>query len=315
MKIALFYASWEAFGEPWSTPQGVRWELEARGHEVTPYNLYHNNGEFLPKKKARTYSGDCFNRFNNDYKNGGYRPDGLIVMDYGPYDYVGMDKQYFPDVPFILEAGDTPQSFSHHARKLSKFHAVVTPDARAADQFATMGIHSEWMNHWADERIFHDRYDVEPIYDVVSTCGGRRVTAAMQESLGERFNNERYFYGEDHAKRLLLGHIVFQCSQYGEITRRIFEGMACGRMMLTDRLAPETRINELFTEGEDIVYYDSAEDAIDKVNYYTAHPEERDRIAANGKRKVLEQHTVASRVDLFESVIKQIQNEFVGTTS
>jgi hypothetical protein len=315
MRIALFYASWESFGEPWSTPQGLRWELEHRNHEVTPYNLYHANGQLLPKKNIRTYSGDCFNKFNNDYQNYGYRPDAVIVMDYGPYDYVGMDKKYFPDVPFILEAGDTPQSFPHHARKAHKFHSIVTPDWRATRQFQTMGVDAHWMNHWADTRIFHDGYDVEPIYDVVSTCGGRKVTARMNEVLGERFNNERYFFGEEHAKRLMLGNIVFQCSQYGEITRRTFEGMACGRMVLTDRLDPETRMEELFEDGQDIVYYDSADDAIDKVNYYTEHPQERERIAANGKRKVLGQHTVAHRVDVLEDVIERIQNDIIGVAS
>jgi hypothetical protein len=131
MKIALFYASWEAFGEPWSTPIGVREELKERGHEVVFYNLYHDNG-LLPKKGGvRRYSGDCFNKFAVDYQRG-YRPDALILMDYGPFDYVGCDTKFFPDVPFILEAGDTPQSFMMHSQRVKKFDAVVTPDAQSA---------------------------------------------------------------------------------------------------------------------------------------------------------------------------------------
>lgn len=308
MKIALFYANWESSGEPWSTPLGVRWELEARGHEVTVYNLYHNDGVMLPRKDVRSYSGDCFNRFNSDFKNTGYKPDAVIVMDYGPFDFVGMDKKYFPGVPFILEAGDTPQSARMHAQKLHKFDGVVTPDWECASQFDQVPtLDSLWMPHWADHRIFHDRYDVERQFDVVSTCGGRKVTAKMKEVLGDRFNNERYFFGEDHAKRLLMGHIVFQCSQFGEMTRRPFEGMACGRMVLTDRIPGCTRMHELFEDGKDIVYYDSAEDAIDKVNYYMAHPEERERIAANGKHKVLSQHTVAHRVDDLEDMIERLR--------
>jgi spore maturation protein CgeB len=86
-------------------------------------------------------------------------------------------------------------------------------------------------------------------------------------------------------------------------------------MVLTDRLDPETRMEELFEDGQDIVYYDSADDAIDKVNYYTEHPQERERIAANGKRKVLGQHTVAHRVDVLEDVIERIQNDIIGVAS
>ena len=308
MKIALFYANWEAFGEPWSTPLGLRWELESREHDIRVYNLYHANGDFLPRKKIRSYSGDCFNRFSVDYRNG-YRPDAVVVMDYGPFDYVGMDARFFPDVAFVLEAGDTPQSLQFHAQKVCKFHGVVTPDYESAKAFGTLGVDSEWMVHWADHRIFNPEEDVDPEFDVVSTCGGRRVTAEIQEVMGSRFNNERYFYGRDHARRLRMGNIVFQCSQFGEITRRIFEGMACGRMVLTDRLNPSTHIVDLFVYGEYVVFYDDAKDAIDKINYYTNHPDEREAIAANGLRKVMEGHTVSHRVDQLEELIRRIRND------
>jgi len=305
MRIALFYANWEKFGEPWSTPLGLKWELQSRGIEVDQYNLYHADGQLLPSKNIRTYSGDCFNKFNQDYQRG-YRPDAVIVMDYGPFDYAGMDKRFFPDVPFILEAGDTPQSFRMHMQKAHKFDAVITPDLQSAERFKESGIKAEWMTHWADHAIFHPNYDIEPIYDCVSTCGGRKVTAEIQRELGERFNNERYFFGEDHAKRLLMGKMVFQCSQFGEITRRIFEGMAVGRMVLTDRLSPETHMQELFIDGEDIVYYDDAKDAIDKINYYAAHTEERERIARNGFVKVLNDHTVSNRIDRIVELINEL---------
>jgi len=314
MKIALFYASWENYGEPWSTPLGVKWELESRGISVNHYNLYHDDGQILPGRNVRTYSGDCFNKFNQDYQTG-YRPDAVVVMDYGPFDYGGMDTKYFPDVPFILEAGDTPQSFRMHAAKAPKFDAIVTPDSPSVDMFNHLGHRAEWMNHWADHRIFHPDYDVEAVYDCVSTCGGRKVTAQIAAALGERFNNERYFFGEDHAKRLLMGKMVFQCSQFGETTRRVFEGMAVGRMVITDRLPEETRIEELFIDGEDIVYYDNAQDAINKIKYYTEHVEERERIAANGHAKVHNYHTVANRVDNLMDLINKLKNDFIVSPS
>lgn len=306
MNIALFYANWENFGEPWSTPLGVKWEFESRGHVVNTYNLYHNDGQLLPKKKVRTYSSECFNLFNVDYK-AGYVPDALIVMDYGPFDCMQMDKAYYPGVPMILEAGDTPQSYNLHLQRVKKFDAVVTPDIRAAFGFEQMGVISKWMTHWADHRVFNDGYDIEPVFDCVTTCGGRKVTAEIQKELGGRFNNERYFFGKEHAERLRMGKMVFQCSQYGEITRRIFEGMACGRMVITDRLCNETSLGELFTEGEDIIYYSNAQEAIEKINYYSSHNEERELIAANGHAKVMANHTVANRVDQFEELISDIK--------
>lgn len=307
MKIALFYANWENYGEPWSTPRGFKDELISRGHDITIWNLYHANGEILPRRNIRTYSGDCFNRFNLEYKKG-YRPDALLLFDYGPFDYVGCDKKFFPDIPLILESGDTPQSFRMHAQKVRKFNATFTPDYESNSLFENMGIKSKWITHWADERIFYPR-NIMPKYDVVSTCGGRKYTAEIQSHLGERFNNERYFFGNEHAERLHLGKIVFQNSQFGEITRRVFEGMACRRMVLTDRLPTGTHIDDLFEENKDIVYYTDAKDAIDKINYYTSHNEERETIALNGYNKVMQHHTVSRRVSIIEDLIKEIKND------
>jgi hypothetical protein len=307
MKLAMFYANWEAFGELWSTPLGLRWEFEARGHEVAVYNLYHANGDFLPQKKIRSYSGDCFNKLSIDFKQG-YKPDALLLCDYGPFDYVGCDKQYYPGVKFILEAGDTPQSFRMHLQKAHKFHAVVTPDYQSVELFQQYGVNAKWMTHWGDQRVFYPRPEIPEAFDCVTTCGprGGGLTETIKAALGESFNNERYFYGEDHAKRLCMGKMVFQCSQFKEVTRRIFEGMACGKMVITDRLPLATKLQELFVDGEDIVYYDNAEDAIEKIKYYVSHDDERNRIAKNGYNKFINNHSIKQRVDMFEDLINEI---------
>ena len=318
MKLAMFYAHWKAFGESWSTPFGLENEFKSRGHEVTVYNLYHANGAFLPQHKVRTYSGDCFNRFSLDYKNG-YKPDALLLCDYGPFDYVGCDKRFYPDIPFILEAADTPQSFRMHLQKVRKFHSIVTPDYQSTELFKQFNLDAYWMTHWADHRIFHPHTEIEEQFDCVTTCGSRAImnsnggclTDKIKAALGDAFNNERYFYGEDHAKRLCMGKIVFQCSQFKEITRRIFEGMACGKMMLTDRLPLETKLHELLIDGQDIVYYDNAEDAIEKIRYYASHNDERLRIAKNGYDKVMANHTVAQRVDMFEAIATKVQHDIL----
>ena len=62
--------------------------------------------------------------------------------------------------------------------------------------------------------------------------------------------------------------MVVQNSRWGEVTRRIFEGMACGKMVLCDRLHENKKLHELFIDGEDIVFYDDIVDCINKMNKY-----------------------------------------------
>src|SRR6185436_3699991 len=248
MKIAILYASWEKFGEPWSTPQGVRRELESRGHEIKHYNLYHADGDFLPKKKERSYSSDCMNRLMSEYRSGEYKPDVIFCMDYGPWDCIQFDKQYFPGVTFVNEAGDEPQSHRMMWFKAPKVDIILSPDWQCVEHYRQFGYRAEWWNHHSDHRLFYPRPEIKEEFDCVTTCGSRGggLTETIKAALGDSFNNERYFYGDDHAKRLCMGKMVFQCSQYKEITRRIFEGMGCGKMVITDRLPIETKLHELF---------------------------------------------------------------------
>jgi spore maturation protein CgeB len=102
---------------------------------------------------------------------------------------------------------------------------------------------------------------------------------------------------KEHTEFLNSGLMVIQNSRWKEVTRRLFEGMACGKMVITDRLPIDTKLHEIFIDGQDIVYYDDMFDCIEKMNYYNEHEEERERIAYNGLQKVLNNYTQIQVVD------------------
>ena len=103
--------------------------------------------------------------------------------------------------------------------------------------------------------------------------------------------------------------MVIQHSRWGEVTRRIFEGMACGKMVLCDRLDKSKKLDELFEDGKDIVYYDDIIDCIYKMNNYSGNDAERERIAANGYNKVMENHTQKQRVEFIINKYKEWKSE------
>lgn len=74
---------------------------------------------------------------------------------------------------------------------------------------------------------------------------------------------------------------------------RCFDIMGCGGFLMTNYQA---ELAEYFEIGTDLEAYSSIEELIDKCNYYLQHEEERKAIAANGYRKVCEQHTYLHRV-------------------
>ncbi len=293
MRIGIAYASWERYGEVWNSSTGLIKEIESRGIEVIKYNLYADDGK-LPPSKMRLYSDCWLVDFKRDYDAG--KLDGFLILDYGQFHSKILNKINFSNIPMIMEAGDDPQAFSLNFRKSGNFHAVLTPDYQSVDRY---DVDSYWWTHFADTRIFSPNSDIDIKFDCVTTCGPRgKVTEDIDGNLfSDEFNNERYFYGQDHADRLNMGKMVFQCSQYGEITRRLFEGMACGKMVICDRLNSFTNIDSLFTDKDSIIYYDDGNDAAVKIAYYSEHDEEREAIAKKGHDIVMKNHTQVNRVD------------------
>ena len=89
--------------------------------------------------------------------------------------------------------------------------------------------------------------------------------------------------------------IVFNASINGDVNMRVFEGMAAGAMLVTDRI--KNGLNELFSEGIHYVGYESIDEAKEKIAYYLSHDSERDKIAQTGQREVLEHHTYLKRCE------------------
>jgi hypothetical protein len=88
--------------------------------------------------------------------------------------------------------------------------------------------------------------------------------------------------------------IVFNTSIAGDVTMRIFEGTACGALMLTDSTA--NGLEQLFEVGQEIIVYQDDHDLLDKIAYYLAHDDERQGIAQAGQRRTLQEHLYTHRI-------------------
>jgi len=74
---------------------------------------------------------------------------------------------------------------------------------------------------------------------------------------------------------------------------RVFEIMACGAFQLCD---DQRDVFALFQDGRDLVKFTDGNDLVAKVKYFLTHPEERQAIAAQGRKTVLSRHTYQDRI-------------------
>jgi hypothetical protein len=269
MKITFIYDYKD--GEQWSTPLALLNEFKERGWETQIVKTNDTELKNWVDSKPQT--------------------DIVLFMDWGRFDSQYLNKDLVPAF-WIQESGDDPQNFERNYPKANRFHYTITPDKQSAIEYVNRGINAEWINHFADTMVQFPM-NLEPNYVAVTTRGFGNsefldyLTHWAEGAVGNR-NGLR---AREHTEFLNTGLMVIQNSRWKEITRRIFEGMACGKMVLTDRLDESTGLSEMFIDGEDIVYYDEMFDCIEKMNYYNENEEERERIAHNGMMKVLHNYT------------------------
>ncbi len=116
----------------------------------------------------------------------------------------------------------------------------------------------------------------------------------------------RFVWNETYAKAVHLSKIFLARDAYSHIrlslSARAFTAVGLGAFYLT---FPTDGIEEVFEPGVEIVTFDSPDDMIDKIRYYLEHDDERDTIAAAGKKRVLAEHTYQKRFERMLDIITQ----------
>ncbi len=273
-------------GEQWSTPMALLNEFKERGWET---------------QIVKTNDTDLKNWIDSKPQT-----DIVLFMDWGRFDSQYLNKDLVPAF-WIQESGDDPQNFERNSPKADRFHLTITPDKRCAEEYTKRGINSLWITHFADTKVQFPM-NLEPMHVAVTSRGiGNSAFLDYLTHWAEgAVGNRNGLDAKQHTEFLNTGLMVIQNSRWKEITRRIFEGMACGKMVITDRLSEETGLSEMFVDEEDIIYYDEMFDCIEKMNYYNENEEERERIAHNGMMKVLHNYT---QVQVVSKLIEQF-NKF-----
>ena len=279
MKITFIYDYKP--NETWSTPLSLLNEFKERGWETEIVPITANDDSALQLWIQQDTPTDI-----------------VLFMDWGRIDSPYLDKDLKPSACWIQESGDDPQNFERNYPKANRFHYTITPDKESAFEYRSRGINAEWIPHWADIAVQFPM-NLESKYVAVTSRGrgGSEFLDYLTNWAEGAIGNQNGMNAEEHTKFLNTGLMVVQNSRWKEITRRIFEGMACGKLVLTDRLDVAKGLEELFIDGQEIVLYNDMFDCIEKMNYYNENDEERERIAYNGMAKVIANHSQIQRVD------------------
>ena len=103
--------------------------------------------------------------------------------------------------------------------------------------------------------------------------------------------------------------VTLNVSLNGDLNLRVFEALAAGGFLLTDKLTPSSGLELLFKPGEDIDVWSSVDELIEKTRFYLDNPVEADRIRRCGQQKLLEFHHPDVKIrEFFELVFEGKEN-------
>jgi len=276
----------------WSTPLSLIREFAKRGWKTRIFSLFDEADRYHDRNVAKLYHMILEEQ---------YFPDIIFHLDYTGFRSKFFAKLNMPDIYTVFESSDDPQRFANNNPKAKDFKLILTPDYSCQEKYESMGSEAIWWPHFCDD-IIHKLYPEVRRGDITVSTRGQGSSTIMDElsvTMPDIFINKMGLHGEAYGKFFASASIVLQHSRHKEITRRIFEGMACGCMVLTDRLPEKTMIQRIFSDNEDIVFYDDVADCSEKIRYYLSEngKVERNRIAENGYKKVHTFHTQKKRVD------------------
>lgn len=235
------------------------------------------------------------------------KPELFLWVDpagrYFPHD---IETLLFPTACYLIDV-----HLGHWRKETAKFFDVVfLAQKDFVDEYKQAVGHDQvyWLPLGAASDVHFD-HKVERIYDVGfvgnlirehQTSGrGRRLEALSKSFKTNDFSQS--FTPAEVGKIYSQSKIVFNNSISGDVTMRLFEGTACGALMLTNET--QNGIDELFNVGEEVVTFSDDKDLFDKVKFYLEHPEQRQQIAQAGQKRTLENHLYTSRCQSLFSAI------------
>ena len=140
----------------------------------------------------------------------------------------------------------------------------------------------------------------------VKLFGGIYWTRKVLGDLADHFGEIRSAYGSEYVKAL-CGARMCLCFMSklnrDTYTTRCFEIPACGRLLLSERTDD---LQLMFREIEEAVFFSSPEELVEKALWLKRRPEEIERIAAAGMRRVHEDcHSAEGRMRQLVATVKK----------
>jgi len=317
---------------PWSTNIPMTREFERLGHKVIPFNyrtiamsyaLAQNSRKYKIKDKVTSFlrrlpipAG-----FRTLYYHVNGREDMnkqlLREVQQGSYDLVffakadSVDYRLIPEINkhstswyFFMDPPDQARRIiAKKYAKLATWSSATFSDVN--DSFKRYGAHSHFITQGVDKSIFTPE-NIEKRIDVifVGTKDKSRWriidflknNGVRVECYGDGWINGPIYQQLLNEKYKQSRIILNLCRRGMGFSIRVFQAMGSGSFLLSEHCRD---LDEMFIRKEHLDWFETPKECLDLICNYLAHEREREIIASNGSKYVLEKYS-------WKEIIKKI---------
>ncbi|ATG53763.1 hypothetical protein CFK41_02455 [Brachybacterium ginsengisoli] len=238
----------------------------------------------------------------------------VIVCCAGGLTFTEEDAQKLKDRGIVL-VGITlsdPDVFPSIRDHQHVFDVHTTNATAAMPMYREAGMHNTvYFPFGIDRGFVTQEIPEDPAFEADVICLGHATNRPdrneMMVALDRKFDVKTYGRGWEIPDSITVGgqemvqalkggkiHVNFPLTRAGFINIKcgVFESAGQGRMVATGRFE---EMEQFFTYGEEIIGYEDEEDLSRQIEYYLANPEEYERVAENGFRRIINDHLYEHR--------------------
>jgi spore maturation protein CgeB len=278
-----------------------------------PYHplIFNKFKKYFPKIKP--FKLEDFKEFENLLTK--VEPDLIFVFDYVRLNFNFSKYSY----PKIYYSTDSHTRLNKHLKfvNFNEFDYILVAQKDYLNYYKDFGAKVFWLPYACDP-LLHKGFNLPYKYDVCFI--GYLPTYSLKQKLFDRafylklkrgkivkeiFNLFNAFIGNvwqfDMTRIYSQFRIILNKSLKGDLNMRVFEALASGNLLLTDKI--KNGLFDLFKGRVHLVTYSSVKEAKEKINFYLEHEEERRNIEIKGKSEVLKRHTYDERVKQIRKMV------------
>lgn len=250
----------------------------------------------------------------------GQEPDIILMWDIEGSgwagDFTNMDKVNCLKVLWSVDIhNDAVRKRLPFMKEMGIGLVLMTVDkdqvTHAAKNFQTLGVPIDFYPFSVDPELYKPM-NIPKLYDVSLLGSMASSYYPLRNKIHETLKNQNLNYHYPQLKRYFregfARHIneskicLTGSSSYKYILQKYYEVTACGTLLMADSCMDLEY--QHFISGHNFVEI-TAENVLEKVKYYLAHPDETKKIAAQGRSDILRYHTHDIRAKELSKTLKK----------